>query len=449
VINQIEFDNKDIPLFSNEATSNQSLFSVLIGKNGSGKSRILRTITDHYMDAVMNDKGKPLSKNAKRLENRPDTNQGLSVLAISMSSFDKFSIDDAFLSKGRCYRYLGVRGIPNDNLSVSYLSRIIANLLDVIKEKPERINGIMETLEYLGYKPFLQCELRYSKSMAEFYAICQAIKSKDSNGLLRAEKWLIRNSFEGFRSVKDFIRDLKEIEKEVITLRNDYTRRTIFVNVESDKISSCSATEHTKTNYSRLLKYGIMQLKDVNVKRFKSNSHLCINKASSGEQSIFSSFLSISTYIKDNCVICIDEPENCLHPEWQEKYILNLHAAFGNFKNCHFVIATHSPQIIAKLPEKNCFVIDVADQKIFSSKELRNRSADFQLAEAFKSPGFKNEYLFRELLTALGEISAGKTLDSRRQLHIFDLIKLKVKLSPSDPVFELITLIEKSLGKKK
>lgn len=446
MIDKIEFAGKKIQLFTKDASRAQSVFSILIGKNGSGKSRALRAISDYYINNIADDIAEASNSNAVK---SLDSKRGITVLAISMSSFDKFSIEDAFLSRGRCYRYLGVRGIPNENLSVSYLSRIVANLMGVIKEKPERIKGIMETLEYLGYKRFLQCEFRYSKSMAEFYAICEGIKSKNENGVIRAEKWLLRNSFDGFRSIDEFVRDLAEIEKEVRTLRKLYTWRPIFVNIEENKISSCTATEYTKTNYSRLMKYGILHLKDINVKRLKSNSHLCINKASSGEQSIFASFLSISTYIKDNCLVCIDEPENCLHPEWQEKYITNLHSAFGEFKNCHIVIATHSPQIIAKLPEKNCYVIDVEDQKLYSSKELRNRSADFQLAEAFKSPGFRNEYLFRELLTALGEISAGKPLESKRENHIKELIKLKDKLSVADPVFELIRLIEKSFGKKK
>lgn len=62
------------------------------------------------------------------------------------------------------------------------------------------------------------------------------------------------------------------------------------------------------------------------------NNSFSIKDASSGEQSIILSILGIASKIKDNSLICIDEPEICLHPEWQEKYIEILTQTFTNYK---------------------------------------------------------------------------------------------------------------------
>ncbi|MWT62345.1 AAA family ATPase, partial [Escherichia coli] len=81
-----------------------------------------------------------------------------------------------------------------------------------------------------------------------------------------------------------------------------------------------------------------------------------INDASSGQQCMLLNILGIASSIEDNALILIDEPEISLHPEWQENYIQLLIDSFTHVKGCHFIIATHSPQIVAKLKNKNCFV---------------------------------------------------------------------------------------------
>ncbi|CDG88782.1 hypothetical protein XBFFL1_240001 [Xenorhabdus bovienii str. feltiae Florida] len=87
--------------------------------------------------------------------------------------------------------------------------------------------------------------------------------------------------------------------------------------------------------------------------------------------------LGISSVIKDNSLILIDEPEVCLHPEWQEKYIKLLIDIFKINKKCHFIITTHSPQIIANLGEKNCFITSIEDGKSKKSINYINKPSDF------------------------------------------------------------------------
>lgn len=72
-----------------------------------------------------------------------------------------------------------------------------------------------------------------------------------------------------------------------------------------------------------------------------------MDKLSAGEKQMLS-FLCYNTFSK-NKIIFIDEPELSLHPDWQRLLIPTLLKQGGNNQ---FFIATHSPFIYAKYPDK-------------------------------------------------------------------------------------------------
>lgn len=55
----------------------------------------------------------------------------------------------------------------------------------------------------------------------------------------------------------------------------------------------------------------------------------------------------------DNCIIFIDEPELSLHTDWQRILFTIL---LKQEKNNQFIIATHSPFIYSKYPEKDIII---------------------------------------------------------------------------------------------
>jgi hypothetical protein len=155
--------------------------------------------------------------------------------------------------------------------------------------------------------------------------------------------------------------------------------------------------------------------------------------------------LGVASHIKDGALICIDEPEICLHPQWQERYIHLLMTTFSRFKSCHFLIATHSPQIVAKLQDQNCYILDLENGITVSASEINDRSADFQLARVFKTPGFQNEYMQRVIFNALRHIGSGKSLAPDLLREVQDLLYLKEELSLDDPVRNLMDILAESL----
>jgi len=100
--------------------------------------------------------------------------------------------------------------------------------------------------------------------------------------------------------------------------------------------------------------YDINSLKLVVKKR---DSVLELNQLSDGERSIINIIFDLTRRITianptlknpvsdGQAIVMIDEIELHLHPDWQRRVLYNL---TNTFKNCQFIVTTHSPQIIGE-----------------------------------------------------------------------------------------------------
>lgn len=82
---------------------------------------------------------------------------------------------------------------------------------------------------------------------------------------------------------------------------------------------------------------------------------------SDGEQRLYLSAMRMMNFDYQNKVILMDEPEVSLHPAWQQK-IMQIYSRIG--KNNQFIVATHSPQIIANTPYQNLIILKKDNDKI-------------------------------------------------------------------------------------
>ncbi len=105
----------------------------------------------------------------------------------------------------------------------------------------------------------------------------------------------------------------------------------------------------------------LTQLVDLSKKQFNrpvfrnvANEEVTIDQLSDGEKQLYARVIALMMLEPQNSIILIDEPEIALHPAWQQK-IMQIYSKIG--RNNQFIIATHSPQIIANTPYQNLIVL--------------------------------------------------------------------------------------------
>ncbi len=447
MIKSLRFRNKKFE-FINQADYKygRNAFTVIVGKNGTGKSTLLSTIVLHALTEYRNrfysqtDLGFSFDTIEHLVSDDPSN-----IIAVSSSPFDKFPITKKQNDIGH-YSYLGLRDGYAMNLGLSYMSKIFSSLVDSIYENHSHWNSLADVLNYLGYNKEILATLSFNYGRELLDELSAQISGTVKTVLIPSQgnKKLNRQFFIDTSGNIDSqkVTYIKEILSKIFSNKRFSLKRNIALVINHNGVlPGKQEYELTGQEITSLISAGILSLKDINLFKEGTLTPFAIKDSSSGELSVILSILGIASRIKNNSIICIDEPEVCLHPEWQEKYIQILVNTFHRFTGCHFIIATHSPQIIANLDNQNCYVVSMETAKVKSAASLINKSVDFQLAQVFKSPGFKNEYLSRIALNLFVKIGKNKQFDEE-DLSNYKILKTASKLLENDdPVKEIILVI--------
>lgn len=429
----------------NSEQSSANKFTVIVGKNGTGKSRLLQALVTTFIK--VSDQEYRRSLDNARVP-RPEIDVSYEcppscVIALSTSPFDRFPTKSRGYLETDAYQYLGLRGLGSQNLSLSFVSRIFGALLEAVGSDLSHAKTIKTVLDYLGYDGFI--EARFVCSMHRT-ALARIFDSEERlSDVLNEPRAAPEDRF--FSNLRNLSHD--QLEKALHILHKWHTTRAkprLDLRVDARGIYDVLAAEEFDLDWAFLLKIGFFQLRDLGLSKKGSNSLIRINDASSGEQCVVMALLGIASHIRDGALICIDEPEICLHPEWQERYIQLLMTTFSQFHGCHFIIATHSPQIIAHLQGENCYVLDLENGTTQQASEINGRSADFQLAKVFRVPGERNEYLSRVFFNALRTLGSGEALSPESLKELYSLLSLKTGLNDEDPVKGLMDIFEKTIA---
>jgi len=429
--------------------NNENKFTIIVGKNGTGKSRVLKAITEAFLDSSIFD------SRSEHFRHRSKTQvfaipYPSNVIAFSTSPFDRFPIskrnrDSYFSGPRQNYQYLGLRGVPNSrNFSQAFLSRIITSLIESVSHSTNPAK-VFKVLNDLGFDDHIRIRVRPSFPVTP---LIQAVINRDLEAVLLAlgptPSTILPGSIRG--ELADFaMSNDSELRNAILEFLPSMDKNRLDLSLSGDGLIQMSLPGYGNIRHIvTLLKAGIFRLSDVVFTKTIDGQKISLNEASSGEQSVILGFLGIASYIEDGSLICIDEPEVCLHPEWQEKYIEQLISTFKPYKGCHFVIATHSPQIIANLEAHNCFVLNIETGETADARDLIQKSADFQLASIFGTPGFKNEYLSRELLTLIMQFSSTGKFSNEEKMLVEKLLTLEATIDELDPIKQLMVMLKKA-----
>jgi len=405
-----------------------NVFTMLVGRNAIGKTRALSKLSNAYVFS-----GERLRSEISLMPySRQSPNK---VITLSNSKFDRFPDDfNAKRNPERSdieYCYLGLSGWRGGIATI--LSRSIASILSESSSAPsKRSINFGAILHYLGFLPVMGLELRrtYRRGPQPHMLEEEARRAVHAEFGVNVDQ-LVEEAFHSLFLLEQHFKNAKSYSCQIEFSRNG------TLHFESEMMGR---------HFSVLLRAGILRVGSLALIDKARKDKVLFGHASSGQQCMLLMFLGLAGAMSDDALVCIDEPEISLHPRWQSEFIGLLQSAFSSYRGCHFVIATHSPQIVAGLKSKNGFVSDLVRETLVASEEYAMRSADFQLTEVFHEPGFKNEYLIRILLTTLSKLSRGQDLSDEDHERLDSIGRMEDRLDAADPVLHLLNQI-KTIGK--
>ncbi|MBE1208381.1 AAA family ATPase [Aminobacter carboxidus] len=422
--------------------------TILVGRNGTGKSTILRELAMAFrayfatmkpssrqgrdrVDLIaisVNEQHAVLSLRSSSKEFREEreviTGRGLKprrLIALSFTPFDKFPpADDTYrrdrpLVEDPFYVYLGFK---NDYRSLSPRGRLLRSIdqLAFAESTPQADKRVVEAFAAIGYDPVIK--ITYELDTA---------RVRRSGYMDEAQMVALEKRIEEFARASG-------IKRKQLSYRFDfrYGRRDVTLPISFEEIRD-------------LTRSGLFRLVSVTLDRVEGEP-VELLELSSGELNLLSGFLGLAAFLEDGCLILIDEPENSLHPEWQIRYVEMLETVLRQHQGCHYVIATHSPLIVSGVADRNAKVLRLDQHPIeVPSEVLANASPDATLLNAFHTVTKGNNFLKQLVLEALTLVETGEH-HSSRALDIANFLASKVEQIPhEDPLRELTANVIQAL----
>ena len=452
------------------SAASRTPITVLIGSNGTGKSRLLAGVAQAFsiLDGLLNQKvytGRnfPLDEleyeiNGRRTQVLAESGKVRTavcngqevmpfelhlpkrVIALTTTPYDKFivprrSIYMPYAGIDNVYQYLGLRDSTNKASPLNFLYTALQNLFDVVQRQGGRRDQIATVFDMLDLEP----EVRVTYRLRSPKYLNEAIRS-GPNFLDEVKGDYERRRFESVLSVPGGgYEQLRQAMQYVLETAD--ARGNVFV--EASLLET--ARDYSNLGMLQLLRrVGVLSVKSVFMRR-KGGDLLDIRLASSGELSFISTFIALASVLESDSLVLIDEPEVSLHPEWQSRYIETLSNVFSGYTGCHYIVATHSPLIVNDI-DPSAFVYSFDRDILVGGREVSGQPVDTILAKLFKLPTTSNLYLRNEVASALRLAADGEIGSPEFQDTVDELEALSEDIEADEPILEVIEALMTARG---
>lgn len=478
------FGTPTVYLSKAEAKNSGNFFTVIIGNNGTGKSRFISSIVESFRDIGEGKRRRKINyKINYEIEGRMydfertfgrkllETNQYINeyqqeyaeipskIITITSSISDKFGVDSFDRrrelerppsKKEEYYIYLGPKQMHGAS-SRALMDKAISIFLSNIGNRSHNAS-YRHIFSYLKYEPVMK--LTYKIGYPRFFNHPNNILSGPSLKEYLANQASKRGGFRE-RSINKLIEEkddsywdnLSETLRYIASSNNTQERRpdfTILVNFSEKN----ETREKEELGFKQAKLYSTLE----DLRRFdlvrgpyislykKNGSEFDFSDASSGESSILSTLIALVPKIENNSLIVIDEPEISLHPSWQYRYIELLDKIISTKHGCHVIIATHSHFLISDLPLERSSVVHFREAKHNSltveyiDGETQGLSAEDILLNVFGLPSTRNYYLSKNIADALELVAEGKAKSEKFSQLINEFKKIFPNLKDIDPL---------------
>lgn len=349
-------------------------YFVLVGKNGSGKSILLHELAEEIY------------------------NLGYGTIAVSNTLFDKFETH----SKSLNYHYIGGK------LGRNFPAQAIKKTLST--ESEMRVSRIFSVLNYIGYDERVGIRIKFKK------------KFKDAMRYSLNKTGSYYPVYFDSSDVEIHEELIMAIDKAIHQIKSGYSA-LVWLNREDNVFF-----EGNFDSYLQLLKYEQLMKKagiisGIDVFLSKDGSVFPLEYASSGELSFIALLVHIAFCVNNRSFIFIDEPENSLHPQWQNEYFELLNGVIG-YNQCAIVVATHSPLIINSLSGNNQVSIYKREGGRFKKIKTHDENAEELYIDYFDTLTPKNRALSDRCVDIIDQFSEGVISITTAQNELLKYIEM-------------------------
>lgn len=444
--------------------------SLIVGKNGVGKSYLFRAIIEFFVDFnwfVRHEFKRPYSNSRYRINQlryvldrheyliTRDTNKFISkingdetssndviipnIVAAHFGLYDRFPIKRDRYDVD-IYNYVGAKAGGNFISTNNIITQMLFSLCEDREEKVLR--RIIKAFANVGYDPkvTIKVRLRETEKITSFEdfrtRLEQQVQSSSTfNASLfkKIGRYTVPQKRDLYRSYKR----LKENSEVVLDLR------------EYD-----SFVENRKYFSDIYLLKQLQFTSKLNFYFYRNSKERDCNSLSSGEINMLATTVSVASCINDSPIlILLDEPELNQHPNWQMSIITQLYEIFGDF-TCHLLIASHSHFLVSDLPGEKSVVIQMDSNKgeLISKtipEDTYGWSAEQVLLEVFQTGTDRNMYLGHILGELLDRIKIRDIDISEVREKIDFLARVSENLKEFDPLKKIIISLIAAFNSKK
>lgn len=489
---EISTNNLDakVKLYEGEIATFDTWTSVLIGQNGSRKSFILRQI----LDAATGETNKVGAKAVSFESKGTSWGDGYfpdSITCISGTPLDRFPRMRSYslgisISKARQvfrkeFLYLGPRA-SNGMAGTAPSERALMTALFLNADKLAGRAHLFSTIfSEVGFRPKIRIMLRLERELAMHGRRFNAKEPALNSGLPeRAMERIYKSSLRPFLD-SSYVHNLGgRLEAALGRIMNlpyygffelvkifSFDEPPVFVfedgqiQLESQLPQGCLIGSDELEVYIRagallISSTTFYKIQDDTDRDYSIDLELNGEDLSSGQWSWIAGFAGLCAEITQGSLILVDEPENSLHPIWQQTYVPTLNKILREFKGAQAVIVTHSPLIASGVDPEWGRVealvshgVDESGRQIIRSKTVNNtfgwRASDVY-EEVFQVPSSRAPAFTKTADIALGLLRSGEpvTVDEYT-LFKNELSRDLQTLPVTDPLRNVLLSIIKDL----
>lgn len=436
--------------------------SLLTGPNGSGKTEVLASIAhvfhgnrrQLYGAAVHWSRGTqfqlshiPLSKG----DEYADYPQ-VRLIAQTFSPFSRFPLRQPSLpefvtpiySRGERsaeqYTCVGFNQRSRVELSKLAFSIVEKGVLR-LSERPKTAKVAFDVLEDLGFKHGIRIIYRAKKYLAVIAAIARdsthleselrdfertgelRIASNNGKGILPRLRREISSG--GAEEVSEYLRHALNMIEEYSTKKEWVGKQRLEVfefSAFRDRRSMSSDFPYLQA-FSVLARLELIEVIGCELTPLEGRP-INLRSTSSGQQQMLCSNFGLAAALDDHSIVLIDEPELSLHPRWQMNYFKHLETALEEVRDCHVILATHSPLIAQAAAAHGVQIVSMGDDSTIRNSKASTRrqgsSVEEMLVEVFDTPIPNSLHISKEIFSLVTKAEAGTRDDQKEamdQLH--------------------------------